>query len=129
MAKFQFEIEDVVDDKTNGQPSGDLKLETVQILRDVRFWVVEMPDRVMLVPQTGGTIHLTKPSPSDGSLGDERHSRFPQNFVKIVLISLFAFGFIMLIVTDARNGGLSFKEYMSIVAAFLGGLGAASFSK
>lgn len=129
MAKFQFEIEEVVDEIRNGKTSGEVKLDQVRRVHGMHVWVVEMPDRAILLPEEGGTIDLIRRSSNGQSSEAGRLSNFSANFVKYVLLILFAFGFVVLIFQDARNGTLDFKEYMSITGAFLGGLGAASFSK
>jgi len=127
MPTFEFDIEDVLDEELSSESGGEVKLERVLIRSNAHLWCVEMPDGVMLVPQKGGKIDVVGSVSNDRSEGAE--SAFSRNFVKNLLMILFGFGFVVLIYHDANNGTLSFKEYMSIVAAFLGGLGVASFSK
>ena len=134
MATFKWQIYDVVDTDAQGQVSGEVEVAAVQVAPDTQRWAVRMPDQTLvLIPSPGGAVHLPEALPA-GEVPERRGDDHPnrvRNFVKVSLVLLFGFGFVAIILHDllSGNGTLSFDKYMSIIAAFMGGLGAASFTK
>jgi len=133
MARFNWQIYEVVDQNAQGQVSGEVGLAAVQVAADTQRWAIKMPDQTLvLIPSPSGTVHLPEALPAGEVVrrGDD-HSNRIRNFVKVSLVLLFGFGFVAIILHDllSGSGSLSFDKYMSIIAAFMGGLGAASFTK
>lgn len=128
MATSKWQIYDVVDTDVQGQASGEVELVAVQVAPDIQRWAVRMPDQTLvLLPSPGGTVDLPEALPADKveRRGDDNSTRI-RHFVKVSLVLLFGFGFVAIILHDLKSGSLTFDKYMTIIAAFTGGLGAAA---
>jgi len=130
MATHDWEIYEVVDENVIESEAGDeITIDKVPNIKpDDLGWSIKKPDSRLKIPSAyGGKVESFGEEPPEEQF---QRTRLSGTFmIHLLLLLLFGYGFVLVVRKGVQSGDLDFKTYMSLITAFLGGLGFANFRK
>jgi hypothetical protein len=130
MATHDWEIYDVVDENVTESEAGDeITIDKVPNIKpDELGWSINKPDSRVKIPRAdGGKVESFGEEPPEEQIQRTRLSG--TLIIHLLLLLLFGYGFVLVVGKGVQSSDLDFKTYMSLITAFLGGLGFANFRK